>query len=63
VIRFPNGDFEYDITRSAVPVIGETLRRRGLLWLVTRRSRNDLTTVHVERADDSSPRSTIPALQ
>lgn len=51
VIRFPNGDFEYDLTRRAVPSIGETLRRRGVVWLVTRITQEIVETVHVERVD------------
>jgi hypothetical protein len=52
VIRFPNGDFEYDFTRRAVPSIGETMRRKGLLWLVTRVTHEDIETVHVKRVDE-----------
>jgi hypothetical protein len=29
VIRFPNGDFEYDFTRRTLPSIGGTIRRKG----------------------------------
>jgi len=49
VIRFPNGDFEYDLSRRAVPSIGETLRRKGVLWLVTRITFDRVETLHVER--------------
>ena len=35
VIRFPNGDFEYDFTRRALPRIGDRFKRRGALWQVT----------------------------
>jgi hypothetical protein len=51
VIRFPNGDYEYDVTRSPVPSIGETMRRKGLLWSVTRITQNGVVTVHVQRVD------------
>ena len=51
VIRFPNGDYEYDVTRSPVPTIGETMRRKGLLWSVTRITQNGVVTVHVQRAE------------
>ena len=51
VIRFPNGDFEYDVTRRAVPSIGDTMRRRGLLWLVTRLTHNGVVTVHVRHVE------------
>ena len=52
VVRFPNGDFEYDFTRRAIPTIGETTRRQGLLWSVTRITQDRLEpdgvdTVHV----------------
>jgi hypothetical protein len=51
VIRFPDGDFEYDLTRRAVPSIGETMRRKGMLWSVTRITENGVVTVHVERVN------------
>jgi hypothetical protein len=51
VIRFPNGDFEYDFTRLAVPVVGETVRKKGLLWRVTRITQDRPVTVHVARVD------------
>lgn len=50
VIRFPDGDFEYDFTRSVAPAVGDTLRRLGVTWRVTRRTEGDVLTVHVERA-------------
>lgn len=49
VIRFPNGDFEYDLSRRAVPSIGETLRRKGVLWQVTRITFETVETLHVVR--------------
>ncbi len=62
VIRFPNGDFEYDVTRRAIPSIGETVRKQGLLWSVTRITHDSfqrvgVETVHVERVDAGNPRS------
>jgi hypothetical protein len=51
VIRYPNGDFEYDFTRRAFPSVGERLRRKGLLWLVTRITQGRVVTVYVERSD------------
>jgi hypothetical protein len=57
VIRYPNGDFEYDFTRRAFPSVGEGLRRKGLLWLVTRITQGRVLTVYVERSDNSTPRS------
>ncbi len=45
VIRFPNGDIAYDLTRDIVPSVGETFRRNGVLWLVTRATHG---VVHVE---------------
>ena len=51
MIRFPNGDFEYSLTPRAVPSIGETLRRKGVLWLVTQITREVVEIVHVERVD------------
>jgi hypothetical protein len=51
VIRFPNGDYEYDFTRLAVPSVGDTLRKKGLLWSVTRITKDTPVTVHVARVD------------
>jgi len=53
VIRFPNGDFEYDLTAlgRSLPVVGETMRRKGVLWLVIRRVQEPGEVVYVERAD------------
>jgi hypothetical protein len=51
VIRFPDGDFEYDITRSVPPSVGETLRRRGVTWSVTHRTHGDVVTIYVEQAE------------
>jgi hypothetical protein len=56
VIRFPNGDYEYDFTRRAVPGVGETVRKQGLLWRVTRITQDRPVTVHVARADAVEPR-------
>jgi hypothetical protein len=53
VIRFPNGDFEYDVTRRVTPSIGETVRRGGILWSVTRVNSGAVPTVHVERVAGS----------
>jgi hypothetical protein len=58
VIRFPNGEYEYDLTRRPVPAVGETMRRRGGLWSVARITQGAITqggidTVHVERAKDA----------
>ena len=45
MIQFPNGDIEYDLTRETAPSVGETLRRNGVLWLVTRTTHG---VIHVE---------------
>ena len=62
VVRFPNGDFEYDVHSRAAPEVGDTMRRRGALWKVTTRDARDaVLTVHVEAVDertsDSPPTS------
>jgi hypothetical protein len=51
VIRFPDGDFEYDLTRNDYPEVGDTLRRRGSLWSVTGIEGDVQFTVHVAPAD------------
>lgn len=53
VISFPDGDFEYDLTVTgrALPAIGETMRRKGVLWLVTRITQGLVEVVHVERVE------------
>ena len=55
VIRFPNGDFEYDLGRGAAPTIGETLRRQGALWSVTRITQEAVPTAYVERTGVPAP--------
>jgi hypothetical protein len=57
LIRYPDGDFEYDFTRQALPVIGDTMRRKGDLWRVTRIVGNGVQTAHVERVEKIQPRS------
>jgi hypothetical protein len=53
VVRFPNGDFEYDVRSRDAPEVGETMRRRGALWKVTTRDARDVVvTIHVEALDE-----------
>ncbi len=51
VIRFPNGDFEYDLTVTGhvLPAVGDTMSRRGALWRVTQITPELVDVVHVER--------------
>ena len=49
VIQFPNGDLAYDLARQTVFSVGDTLRRSGVLWVVTRITHE---VVHVERVDE-----------
>ena len=50
VIRFPNGDFEYDVWNDRAPEVGESVRRRGAVWNVKRIARKTVSTIYVERA-------------
>jgi hypothetical protein len=52
VIRFPSGDFEYDLTVTgrALPAV-DTMRRKGVLWLVTRITQELVEVVDVVRVD------------
>ncbi len=61
VIRFPNGDYEYDLSRRIAPTIGETIGRRGMLWSVMNITHADVTTAHVERVriQEAPDRSTL----
>ena len=53
VVRFPNGDFEYDVRSRGAPEVGETMRRRGELWKVTTLDTRDaVVTIHVEAVDE-----------
>ena len=56
VIRFPDGDFEYDFTRLPVPSIGDQMYRKRLLWSVTRITEDHVATVHVQRVEGPSVR-------
>lgn len=63
MIRFPDGDYEYDMRRRDAPVVGETLHRLGVLWKVRKRTARDgLVTIDVEPVDgvrsERPPRST-----
>jgi hypothetical protein len=51
VIHYPDGDFEYDFTRKTLPVIGDTVQRKGQRWRVTRLVENGVLTAHVERVE------------
>ena len=51
VIRFPSGDFEYDLTVTGhdLPAVGDTLSRKGVRWRVTQITQELVHVVHVER--------------
>jgi hypothetical protein len=58
VIRFPDGDFEYDMRRASAPVVGDTIKRKGTVWTVTRVTGRRPVTIHVgptEGAKGGSP--------
>ena len=63
VIRYPNGDFEYDLSRNDIPAIGETLRRQGSLWWVARINEEDVLTVYVRSVDPELTRETSERAQ
>jgi hypothetical protein len=59
VIRFPNGDYEYELSRRAAPAMGETVRRNGALWKVVRITQGAITqdgidTMYVQRVKDAT---------
>jgi hypothetical protein len=60
VIQFPDGDFEYDFTRGALPSIGQTLRRRGSLWSVTGVDGERVVTIYVEPTQDGTSQEARP---
>ena len=63
VVRFPNGDFEYDVRSRAAPEVGETMRRRGALWKVmTLDTRQAVVTVNVEAVDEQPADSQRPSV-
>jgi hypothetical protein len=53
-IRYPDGDFEFDVTEHGLPSIGETIRRKHRLWRVTRIAYGQRAVLHVKRATRSS---------
>ena len=53
LIRFPDGDFEYGFTRHALPVVGDTLERKGRRWRVTRLVAEGVMTAYVERVEQT----------
>ena len=54
VIRFPNGDFEYAATTSAIPSVGDSMCRNGTAWVVTRVIHDGASTVYVKRAHEQT---------
>ena len=61
VVRFPNGDFEYEVRSRDAPDVGETLRRRGALWKVmTLDTLQAVVTVNVEAVDERTSDSPHP---
>ena len=59
LIPYPNGDFEYDFTRVDLPSTGETVRRKGQLWDVTRVTQDEVVTVYVQPAADTGGGSKV----
>lgn len=58
VVRFPNGDFEYEVRSGAAPEVGDMIRRRGAVWRVTMRDARDaVLTVHIEAVDERAAHS------
>jgi hypothetical protein len=60
LIRYPDGDFEYDFTRQDLPAIGDTLQRKGARWQVTRLVRAGVPTVNVERVEQGQHSAPSP---
>ena len=58
IIRFPNGDFEYDFSRLAAPQPGEILRRQGVLWSVVQVKDDVVKEIHVARAPEEKATGT-----
>ena len=51
VIRFPNGDFEYDVLAVSRPRSARRSAAGGVLWSVTCVNSGAVPTVHVERVE------------
>ena len=63
VVRFPNGDFEYEVRSRDAPEVGETMRRRGALWKVTTLDTRDVVvTICVEAVDERTPGAPHPSV-
>jgi hypothetical protein len=60
LIRYPDGDFEYDFIRQALPVIGDTVRGKGERWRVTRLVESGVLTAYVERVEQTQRRPPSP---
>jgi hypothetical protein len=56
LIRYPDGDFEYDFTRQVLPSIGDTVQRKGERWRVTRLVGDGVLTAYVERVEQAQHR-------
>jgi hypothetical protein len=58
VIRFPDGDYEYDLSPSFSPAVGKTIKRKGAWWTITEMVESTPVTVYIAPASgqpDASP--------
>ena len=60
LIRYPDGDFEYDFTRQDLPAIGDTVQRKGARWRVTRLVGGGVLTAYVERVEQTQHSAPSP---
>jgi hypothetical protein len=56
VIRFPDGDYEYVVSPTSAPRVGEKIERKRVVWTVTDVVENKPATVYVAPAPDSEGR-------
>ena len=61
VLRFPDGDFELDATHFEPPAIGDTIRRRNQLWIVTQMTANEPPVFLLERTPQRDTRLRVAA--
>jgi len=52
VIRFPDGDYEYDLSPSFAPAVGKTIKRKGAWWTIMEIVESTPVTVYIAPTSD-----------
>ena len=50
VIRYPDGDYEYIVSPSFAPAVGEAIKRKNAWWVITEMVESSPVTVYIAPA-------------